>query len=181
MVVASAGRLRQAARAPWRAAPDLPCLRMEFVLPTPERLRETAQLVRQSVEPTPAFSHDACDALVGHPVIVKNEGAAPTGSFKVRGALNYIARLVESGAECESVVCASRGNFGQAVAFAAAKHNLRCRVVVPLDNTAYKNEAMRKLGAELIEHGADFSAALERAGYGERLTVPWDALLAAEA
>jgi threonine dehydratase len=58
------------------------------------------------------------------------------------------------------VVGATRGNFGQALAFACSRHGLKCVVVVPRGNSAEKNSAMRGLGAELVEHGGDFQAAL---------------------
>jgi threonine dehydratase len=58
------------------------------------------------------------------------------------------------------VVVATRGNFGQAVALAAARSGLSARIVVPHGNSIDKNLAMRGLGGELLEHGEDFQAAL---------------------
>jgi threonine dehydratase len=49
------------------------------------------------------------------------------------------------------------------VAWAARAHGVPCRIVVPHGNSREKNAAMRALGAELIEHGEDFQAALEHA------------------
>jgi threonine dehydratase len=58
------------------------------------------------------------------------------------------------------VIAATRGNFGQAVAFAAARRGLSTTIVVPHGNSVEKNKAMCALGAELVEHGGDFQAAL---------------------
>jgi threonine dehydratase len=72
-----------------------------------------------------------------------------------------MARLCEREPECRGVIAATRGNHGQAVAFAAQQNGLSATIVVPHGNSAEKNRAMRALGAELIEEGDDFQAALE--------------------
>jgi threonine dehydratase len=59
------------------------------------------------------------------------------------------------------VLAATRGNHGQSVALAARAAGLRSTVVVPFGNSRGKNEAMRALGAELIEFGRDFQEAYE--------------------
>jgi threonine dehydratase len=59
------------------------------------------------------------------------------------------------------VVLATRGNHGQSIAFATRRVSLPTTIVVPHGNSVEKNNAMRALGAELIEHGEDFQAALE--------------------
>jgi threonine dehydratase len=58
-------------------------------------------------------------------------------------------------------VSATRGNHGQSLAYAAAKHGVPVCIVVPFGNSREKNAAMRALGAELIEAGEDFQAATE--------------------
>jgi threonine dehydratase len=97
---------------------------------------------------------------------VKHENHTPLGAFKVRGALAYMAALRKREPACRGVIAATRGNHGQAVAFAATRHRLGATVVVPRGNSVEKNRAMRALGAELLEHGEDFQAALE---YSQRL------------
>jgi threonine dehydratase len=63
--------------------------------------------------------------------------------------------------EVTTVVSATRGNHGQSIAFAAARAGLRSVIVVPEGNSVEKNRAMCCLGAELIEYGTDFQAAVE--------------------
>jgi threonine dehydratase len=60
------------------------------------------------------------------------------------------------------VIAATRGNHGLSVAWAARRFGVRAVIVVPHGNNPEKNEAMRALGAELIEHGRDFDEARER-------------------
>jgi threonine dehydratase len=92
---------------------------------------------------------------------VKHENHTSVGSFKIRGALAYLGRLREREPGCRGVIAATRGNHGQAVAFAAQRHGYRATIVVPHGNSREKNRAMRALGADLIEHGDDFQAALD--------------------
>ena len=94
---------------------------------------------------------------------VKHENHTPIGTFKIRGALFYIAELRRKAPEVKGVIAATRGNFGQSVAFAAVNGGLRTVIVVPRNNSKEKNDAMRALGAELIEFGNDFQDALEHA------------------
>ena len=61
------------------------------------------------------------------------------------------------------VISATRGNHGQSIARAAARHGLAATIVVPHGNSVEKNAAMRALGATLVEHGDDFQQAREHA------------------
>lgn len=130
-------------------------------LPTLAEIDAVAPLIDSVVPPTPQFHWPLLDARAGCELWVKHENHTPIGSFKVRGALNYIARLVQRESNLRGVIAATRGNFGQAVAFGARRFGLTTTVVVPHGNSLEKNAAMRALGAELIEHGDDFQAALE--------------------
>ena len=72
-----------------------------------------------------------------------------------------LADLRARGELPREVVSATRGNHGQSIAWAARAHGVRCRIVVPRGNSVEKNAAMRALGAELIEHGDDFTASAD--------------------
>jgi threonine dehydratase len=124
--------------------------------------------VRRAIEavvpPTPQFSWPLLNARAGCEVWVKHENHTAIGSFKIRGALNLVRLLAEREPSVRGVVAATRGNYGQAVAFAAGRVGVQAVIVVPRGNSPEKNRAMRSLGAELIEHGDDFQAALVRAG-----------------
>jgi len=128
-------------------------------------LSESESIVAETeavVPATPQFSWPLLNARVGCELWVKHENHTAIGSFKIRGALNYVNRLVAREPAVRGVIAATRGNFGQAVAFAAARHGLAATIVVPRGNSVEKNRAMRGLGAALIEHGEDFQSALVR-------------------
>jgi threonine dehydratase len=127
------------------------------------KLAEAADLVHASLAPTPQISWPLLSARAGTEVWVKHENHLPTGAFKVRGGVIYMARLRKSEPMVKGVICATRGNHGQSVAFAAARNGLAATIVVPEGNSLSKNAAMKAFGAELIEYGHDFQAALEHA------------------
>jgi threonine dehydratase len=132
-------------------------------LPSLAEIESAAELVSHVMPPTPQFSWPLLNARAGTEVWVKHENHTPVGAFKIRGALVYMDWLRRTHPEVRSVVCATRGNFGQAIAFAARREGLETAIVVPFGNSREKNRAMRALGAELIEHGTDFQSAVEYA------------------
>jgi threonine dehydratase len=91
-------------------------------------------------------------------VRLKLEMTQITGSFKIRGAMNALLRLREDQPHVRRVVTASAGNHGQAIALAAKTLGLSARVYLPAFAPAAKRDAMRRLGAEMIE-AADYDAA----------------------
>ncbi|HEX7622940.1 MAG TPA: threonine dehydratase [Anaeromyxobacteraceae bacterium] len=132
-------------------------------LPSLADLEAAAAVVYAAMPPTPQYEWPLLSSRCGARVIVKHENHTPVGAFKVRGGLVYLDWLVRAHPEIRGVVAATRGNHGQSVGFAARRHGLRAVVVVPHGNSPEKNDAMRALGVELVEHGADFQDALEHA------------------
>jgi threonine dehydratase len=132
-------------------------------LPTRQEIEAAAEGIDPVVPPTPQYSWPLLSARAGCELWVKHENHTAIGSFKIRGAVSYVGRLAAQEPRVAGVIAATRGNFGQAVAFAAAHHRMRAVVVVPHGNSPDKNRAIRARGAELIEHGEDFQAALVRA------------------
>ncbi len=132
------------------------------LLPSLAEIDAAAPLVHAVMPPTPQYRWPLLCERLGMEVWTKHENHTPVGAFKIRGGLVYFADLAATG-RVERVIAATRGNHGQSVALAAARHGLSSTVVVPFGNGVEKNAAMRALGAQLIEHGADFQAALEHA------------------
>ena len=130
-------------------------------LPSFEMLNAAAGIVRTVMPPTPEYTWPLLNERAGAEVWVKHENHSPLGAFKIRSALVYLHALLAGNAGLEGVVAATRGNFGQAVAFAARRFGVKATVVVPFGNSPDKNRAMLGLGVELIEHGHDFQEASE--------------------
>lgn len=135
-----------------------------------DQLAAATVIVRRHVPPTPQYEWPMLSEAAGSTVIVKHENHTPVGAFKVRGGLVFMERLARERREVPGVVSATRGNHGQSLAFAGRVHAKQVVIYVPHGNSVDKNAAMRALGAEVIEHGADFQEAREAsvAGATER-------------
>jgi threonine dehydratase len=126
-------------------------------------LESAASVVHSVLAPTPQIAWPLLAEHCGAEVWVKHENHLPTGAFKVRGGLVFLADLVEREPSVGGVIVATRGNHGQSIGFAARRMGLKATIVVPHGNSREKNAAMRALGAELVEQGHDFQAAAEHA------------------
>lgn len=93
--------------------------------------------------------------LVGCEVFVKHENHNPTGSFKIRGALNFFHHMSKEELET-GVLVSTRGNHGLAMSWAGRWFNVPCTVVVPEHNNPETNRIIESFGADLIVHGYDF-------------------------
>ncbi|SFM39474.1 threonine ammonia-lyase [Thermodesulforhabdus norvegica] len=128
-------------------------------------------VIYRDIQRTLLHEYSRLSEELGARVFVKHENHLPTHSFKVRGAVNFMARAPREVLE-NGIVVATRGNHGLAVAWAAQKRGILCNVVVPEGNDPEVNDLIRAYGAQLIEHGADFYEAqdyceelAENAGY----------------
>lgn len=90
----------------------------------------------------------------GRPLVFKLEHLQLTGSFKIRGAVNKLLSLNAS-----SVVTASGGNHGIAVAQAAQLLGAHATVFVPVTAPETKTRRIEALGAKLIRLGATYAEA----------------------
>ncbi len=131
--------------------------------PSLDQLRAAAEAVHAVMLPTPQYCWPLLSKRAGCEVWVKHENHTPIGAFKLRGGIVYMAALRRREPTATGVIAATRGNHGQSVACAAQRAGLTSTLVVPQGNSVEKNAAMRAFGAELVEHGHDFQAALEHA------------------
>jgi threonine dehydratase len=120
------------------------------------------QRLRNYLEPTPLRNYSTLDAAVGAGirVFVKHENVNPTGSFKARNGLSAMMSLTPDEKK-RGVVAATRGNHGQALAWAGSLLRVPVHICVPVGNNPEKNDAMRGFGANLIEEGKDYDEAVE--------------------
>lgn len=80
---------------------------------------------------------------------LKLENLQPIGSFKIRGALNAIARLAPE-ALARGVCTASAGNMAQGVAWGARERGIPCTVLAPDTAPETKLRAVTRLGARVL-------------------------------
>jgi threonine dehydratase len=129
-------------------------------LPTYDDVVAAEPVVRRYLRPTPLYEWPALSQLLGCRYYLKHENHTPTSAFKVRGGINLVARLSDA-EKGRGIIGCTTGNHGQSLAYACRLFNVRCVLVVPVNNNPDKVAAMRALGAELIEHGRDFDEARE--------------------
>ncbi|MBA2778359.1 hydroxyectoine utilization dehydratase EutB [Billgrantia kenyensis] len=115
------------------------------------RQRIAGQVLRTPLVHSPALSR-RFDAEI----LLKLETLQPSGAFKLRGATNMIAALIERhGREAleAGVVTASTGNHGRAVAFAASRLGVPATICLSCLVPANKVAAIEALGAEVERVG----------------------------
>ncbi len=127
-------------------------------MPTITDVLHARNLLARHLTATPASCHPALDELTGARVVVKHENANPTGAFKVRGGLTLLGTMPPA-ERARGVLGYSTGNHAQSLAYAAREFGVPCTIVMPGDPNPVKARAVRALGAELVEHGADFEQA----------------------
>jgi threonine dehydratase len=128
-----------------------------------DELREAHKIVGEALRPTSALAWPLLARRIGAEVVVKHENHLPTGAFKVRGGVVYVDRFRKRARNAKGLISATRGNHGQSVAFAGRRFGVPVTILAPRGNSTEKNAAMKALGADLIEFGADFQAAREEA------------------
>ena len=138
------------------------------LLPLLERYRDRlplprdAPLVTLGEGSTPLLAAPRLSARLGVEVLLKWEGANPTGSFKDRGMAVAVSAAVAEGAD--AVVCASTGNTAASGAAYAARAGLEALVLQPAGAVALGKLAQaRAVGARVLEVRGSFDAALAAA------------------
>jgi threonine dehydratase len=108
---------------------------------------------------SPQYEDTTLNAALGRRVLLKIETANPIRSFKGRGADLFMQAIDKK----RKIVCASAGNFGQAIAYAGRTRGIAVEVFAAADVNPAKAERMRALGAKVTLAGADFDAAKQNA------------------
>ena len=123
---------------------------------------EARERIRGTLAPTALRRYAPLEEAVGYSIrlFVKHENHQPTQAFKARNALAALTSLSEE-EKRKGVVGASRGNHGQGLAWAGQMLGVPVAICVPQGNNPEKNEAMRGFGAEVIEQGDDYDAAVQ--------------------
>jgi threonine synthase len=108
---------------------------------------------------TPLVDAPRLSDAVGARVLLKVEGANPTGSFKDRGMTMAISKAAEDGAKV--VVCASTGNTSASAAAYAARAEMLAAVIIPDGHVALGKLAQALIhGAKVVSIRGSFDDAL---------------------
>ncbi len=115
----------------------------------------------------------------GNVILAKLEGNNPAGSVKDRPALSMIQRAQERGdiRPGDTLIEATSGNTGIALAMAAAIKGYRMVLIMPEDLSVERAQTMKAFGADLIltpksggmEYARDLAEKMQREGKGRVL------------
>jgi threonine synthase len=121
-----------------------------------------AEVVTLREGATPLVPAPSLGELTGCEVLLKVEGANPTGSFKDRGMTVAMTHALAGGSK--AVICASTGNTSASAAAYAARAGLTCAVLVPSGKIALGKLAQAvAYGARILQVDGNFDDCLELA------------------
>jgi len=118
-----------------------------------EHILAAHRRIASHVARTPLLESESLNASLGLRLVVKPESLQKTGSFKARGALNFV--LQSQSSANNAFVGYSSGNHAQGLAYAARVVGRRAHVLMPASAPSRKVEGTLALGAE-VEILADF-------------------------
>jgi len=123
-----------------------------------KNIQKAYERVEGIVYHTPFSYAPILSQMSGYEVYLKKENLQRTGAFKLRGAFNKIATLIEAG-DRGGVVAASAGNHAQGVAFSAKHFNIEATIVMPESTPLTKVLGVKEFGANVILHGSNYDEA----------------------
>lgn len=129
-------------------------------LPDLGALRAAARRLAPHLPVTPTLRAPDLSEDLGLDLRLKAENLQRTGSFKARGALNWVL-TADAAALGRGLITVSAGNHALALAWAAGFRAVPVTVVMPAGSSPLKVEATRALGAEVLV-GGDIHAAVAR-------------------
>ena len=112
-------------------------------------IQEASENLSEVCVPTPLLTSEKINKRLNSNLFFKCEMFQPVGSFKIRGAWNFMSRL-PSIVNPKGVVAFSSGNHAQAVSWVARRLNLHATIIMPKQAPKIKIKNTHSLGAELI-------------------------------
>lgn len=119
---------------------------------------EAFDRLRKRVRRTELIHSHYFSEKLGTPIYFKCENLQRTGSFKIRGALNFMTAQPRENL-AKGVITASAGNHAQGVAFSADLLGVKATVFMPESTPPQKVFATRDYGAEVVLTGKNFDEA----------------------
>jgi threonine dehydratase len=109
-----------------------------------EQPRLSLPPLRKVIRPTTIIEAPRLSKLLGASLTIASETFQHTGSFKFRAAYNVASQVSQ-----KTIIAASSGNFGQAMAYACSLLGKSCTIVMPATSARVKIEAVREYGGEV--------------------------------
>lgn len=126
--------------------------------PLPSDIALAAKRIAKLVRRTPSMTVPGAELDTPGTVSLKLELTQHSGSFKARGAANFV---LSSDIGPAGVIAASGGNHGAAVAWAARELGHPASIFVPTISSPAKVDRLRRYGADVHQVGAVYAESLE--------------------
>jgi threonine dehydratase len=126
------------------------------------RIADSRTVIPPEFLDSPQYNCEPLSQALGCELTIKLDFANPIRSFKGRGASFLVSEMRRRG-DNRRLVCASAGNWGQAMAYACRSFGLPIVIYAALNANPLKISRMKALGAEVRQEGKDFDAAKDAA------------------
>jgi diaminopropionate ammonia-lyase len=134
-------------------------------VPAPSTAAAAFHAALPGYRPTPVRDLPRVAAALGLGAVALKDESDRLGlpAFKVLGAAWAVERALRDRSGVRTLVAASAGNHGRAVAHVAAMRGLRCRVFLPARSAPARREAIAREGADVVVVDAAYEEAVARA------------------
>jgi peptide deformylase len=126
------------------------------------RIAASMQTIPAEFLNSPQYSCEPLSTVLECQLTLKLDFTNPIRSFKGRGASFFVSEMLRRG-ERRPIVCASAGNWGQAMAYACRRFHLPIVIYAACNANPLKVQRMQALGAQVRLEGQDFDAAKDAA------------------
>jgi len=99
---------------------------------------------------TPLQLNEHLSARYGAEIYLKREDLSPVRSYKIRGAFNFLRKVLADPQGARSFVCASAGNHAQGFAFVCRHFGVPGVVFMPVTTPQQKIDKTRMFGGEFV-------------------------------
>ena len=128
---------------------------MNLRIPTIDDVYQASEIIYQHISPAPLIRSYPLERELGLPgsrrVWLKDYGFTPVRSFKLLGALNWMANNLESAGD-SPIAAHSSGNFACGIAFACNRYDKQVIIVMPEDAPSIKFDTVHALGGETLTY-----------------------------
>ncbi len=118
-------------------------------VPNLEAIKNAAQRIEPFINKTPVLSSKTINDRIGASLFFKCENFQKTGSFKMRGASNFVMSLSAEAIK-NGVATQSSGNHGQALAYVAQQLGVPAYIVMPNNSAQPKIQSVEAYQGKII-------------------------------
>ncbi|MEN2984726.1 MAG: threonine ammonia-lyase [Dictyoglomaceae bacterium] len=123
-------------------------------------IKEAIEKISPWIHKTPLAFSQTFSEMTQKEVFLKYENFQKTGSFKIRGAINYVSRLDK---KIKGVIASSAGNHAQGVAFAGKLFSIPVTIIMPENTPLVKIISTKSYSANVILYGSIYDEAYDYA------------------